>query len=75
MQVLLQIGNYVPGVKRRKTRPRSDGRVEVYESFNIAICLLAAVVALSRRTVHECIMCANERRASTPLGGISWDIA
>ena len=56
VQVLLQIGTNHAGVKRRKTRPLSDGRVEVYETLNHEICLLAAVVTLTRRAVHECVM-------------------
>jgi hypothetical protein len=47
----------------------------VHKAFRDDICLVAAVVALARRTVHKRVVGADERAAGTPLRGIFWDLA
>jgi hypothetical protein len=45
------------------------------ETFDHNVCLLTAVGALFRGTVHERVMPADEGGAGTPVRRIVWDLA
>jgi len=67
VEIVLQIRKDLLGVIGRKPRPFGDRRVEVHETLRVDVGLVSAVAALTRSTVHERVVRADERVVTPPL--------